>query len=509
MKKFLAAALVLTMLLSLAVVGTSALSPNVDASTWENLELEALYIQSDADIYSDLDDEYLELWWEGEIPEADDAWLMPSTINMRGFAMSPDGRYLYMGQLNGGSGVRGVVVYDTQKCVVTDLYYHYDGEAGSQDVPYSYAKGIVADDRGYVYVGYAFSLNYNLVNLGIAQQQEDGTLEEVALTAVYAFGNPGDAGGIHVGVNGVDVAKVGDSYYCYVMVNYDYDALYCFDVTDPANPKLNKDFGDNGLINFSDDANPVKAAGYTFKEGQYMDVDDDGAIWLVVNTNEGMDGIMKISPNGSSCVEFVELAGVYCVEHEGAFLLCGMKDGSAVVVLDDASYEQIASVPLTAEYGDRVVRILVINDVLFVADAGDDTHANNAVHAAPLTADGQEFFDSLVANFSKSGEEPGEDSSEAESTPVDTDPVDSQPAESKPVESDPVESKPTESDPADSKPAASDSAEGTVAESGSVADSSAASDTKEEASGCGATVLGSVAVLMSAMAAAVVLRKKD
>lgn len=414
MKKFFAAVLVFTLLLSLAIVGTSALSSNVDASTWADVELKALYVQSEGDIFSDLNEDYLEWWWEDEVPESDGEWLLAATINMRGFAMSTDGRYLYMGTLNGGTGIRGVVVYDTQKCVVTDLYYHYDGEeAGLPGSPYSYAKGIVADDRGYVYVGFAFSQNYNLVNLGIAQQMEDGTLEEVALEAVYEFGNPGDLGGIKVGVNGVDVAKVGDKYYCYVMVNYDYDALYCFDVTDPANPKLNEDFGDNGLIAFGDDANPVKGEGFTLMEGQYMDVDDDGTIWLVVNANEGKDGIMKIAPDGSACAEIVELSGVYSVEHEGGFLLCGMKSGASVEVLDDASYENLASVPLTAEYGDRVVRVLVINDVLFVADAGADTTNFNAIHAAPLSAEGQTFFDTLVANLANSGEKETEAITEA------------------------------------------------------------------------------------------------
>ena len=230
------------MMISLASLGVSALSPDVTADTWGTLELQALYVQSGGDIYSDLNDDYFEYWWEDEVPELDN-WSQACTINMRGFGMSTDGRYLYMGTLNGGTGVRGVVVYDTERCVVTDLYYAYDGEAGLEGSPFSYAKGIDADDRGYVYAGFAFSKNYNVVKLGIAQQKEDGTLEEVALESVYEFGEPGDEGGIHVGVNGVAVAKVGDKYYCYVMVNYDYDALYCLDVTDPANPKLNKDFG--------------------------------------------------------------------------------------------------------------------------------------------------------------------------------------------------------------------------------------------------------------------------
>ena len=484
-KTFLCALLCVILLLSAAVVGTSALSADVNADTWGTLELKALYIQSNADIYSDLDEDYFEYWWEDEVPELDN-WFQACTVNMRGFGMSADGRYLYMGTLNGGTGVRGVVVYDTERCVVTDLYYTYDGEAGLEGSPFSYAKGIDADDRGYVYVGFAFSKNYNVVNLGIAQQKEDGTLEEVSLESVYEFGEPGDEGGIHVGVNGVDVAKVGDKYYCYVMVNYDYDALYCLDVTDPANPKLNKDFGTNGCIIFSEPSNTVAGSGFTLKEGQYMDVDDDGTIWLVVNANEGTDGIMKIAPDGSACVEVIELKGIYSVEHEGAFLLCGMKDGSAVVVLDDSSYETVASIPLTADYGDRITRMLVINDVLFVADAGNDSTNFNAVHAAPLTAAGQEFFDKLVANLNRSGED-----TEA--------PTETSDATEAPTETSDVTEAPTE--------APTDAPDGTEAPT-DAPDAGTEAPTEPAKSGCG-SALGFAAVALLTAAAAFVATKKD
>lgn len=97
-----------------------------------------------------------------------------------------------------------------------------------------------------------------------------------------------------------------------------------------------------------------------------------------------------------------------------------------------------------------------------------------------------------------------------DSTPVE--PGDSTPVE--PGESTPVESG-SESTPAGSTPVESGS-ESTPAESDSTKDSAAESktekeeeSTKEEKSGCGATVLGSVAVLLSAAAAAVVLKKKD
>lgn len=488
MKRFVVCLLAVAMLLSLSVVGVSAISADVDASTWPTVELKPLYVQSGADIYSDLNEDYYEYWWEDEVPEMEDSWLQASTINMRGFAMSPDGRYMYMGTLNGGTGIRGAVVYDTQKAIVTDLYYHYDGEVGLDGSPFSYAKGIAADDRGYVYVGFAFSRNYNIVNLGIAQQKDDGTLEEVAFEATFEFGDAGDEGGIHVGVNGVDVAKVGDKYYCYMMINYDYDALYCFDVTDPANPKLNKDFGTNGVIEFSAPSNTVAGAGFTLKEGQYMDVDDDGTIWLVANGNEGTDGIMKLAPDGSACAEVIELKGIYSVEHEGGFLLCGMKDGSSVVVIDDASYETIATIEVPADYGDRVTRMLVINDVLFVCDAGSDSNPLNAVHAAPLSAAGQEFFNQLVENLSHAGEEVTTAAPADETAAPDV-------SETQPVVDEtqaPVE-KETQA------PAADTEEQGTKAP---------AESTPAEKKGCGSTVgVAAVAVLLAA--AAFVARKKD
>ena len=470
-------------LFSLAAVGASAISADVDASSWEGLELQALYVQTGTDIYSDLNKDYFEYWWEDEVPEMDN-WLQAGTINMRGFGMSPDGRYLYMGHLNGGTGVRGVVVYDTEKCMVTDLYYHYDGENGLDGSPFSYAKGIDADDRGYVYVGFAFSKNYNVINLGIAQQMEDGTLEEVALEAAYSFGEAGDEGGIHVGVNGVAVSKVGDKYYCYIMVNYDYDALYCYDVTDPTSPKLNKNFGDKGVIIFSDSSNTVAGSGFTLNEGQYLDVDDDGTIWLVVNSKEGTDGIMKIAPDGSACADVIEMKGIYSVEHEGGFLLCGLKDGSAVVVLDDSSYETVATIPLVEDYGDRVTRMLVVNDVLFVADAGNDTNLFNAVQAAPLSAAGQEFFDKLVANLSQSGSDTDEETTEAPTDAVVTDEV-----------TDEVTDAPADDGDATEAPTDAPATE-------------APTETEAPDEGCGATMaFGAVAVLTAA--AAFVARKKD
>lgn len=489
MKRLLVCSLTVALLLLSASVGISALSPDVDASTWADLELEVLFVQEGGDLYSDMAEDYYEFWWEAESPEMG-SWCQAATINMRGFALSPDGRYAYLGTLNGGTGTRGVVVLDIATGVCTDLYYLYDGDSGLVGSPYSYAKGIAADDRGYVYVGFAYSKNYNIVNLGIAEQKDDGTLEEVWLDAVYEFGAPGDEGGIHVGVNGVDVAHVGDKYYCYVMVNYDHDALYCYDVTDPASPKLNKEFGENGAIVFSEPSNTVAGSGFTLKEGQYLDVDEDGVIWLCVNANEGKDGIMRIAPDGSACVDVIEMKGIYCVEHEGGFLLCGMKDGSAVVVLDDASYETVATIPLTEEYGDRVVRIQVVHDVLFVCDAGSDTTNCNAIHVAPLTADGQAFLEGVVASLNQGAT----DETAAETQAV----TDASEDGTQAVTEETTEASADHTTEVD-ETTADVSADGTSA----VTDATGGD-------GCGSVLaVGSCGLLLSVMAAAVVLRKKD
>ncbi len=298
MKRFLVCLLLVTLMLSFSAVGASAYE--LDAAGWGEVQLHAL-IGHNGDLYSELAEDYFGLWWEEEIPELDGEIVRCSDVNMRGFTMSANGEYAYFGMLNGDNcGVRGVLALDMISGEFTDMYYKHN-EVNANVNPFSYPKGLAADDRGYVYVGFAYSKNFNVLHLGIAQQMEDGTLEEKSYTEVCNFGTPGDETGTNLGVNGVDVVKIDEKYYCYVMANYTHDALYCYDVTDPANPVLNTEFGTDGAIRFSDDPEAVAGDGFTLKEGQYLDVDDDGTIWLVVNSNEGPYGIMRISADGKLC----------------------------------------------------------------------------------------------------------------------------------------------------------------------------------------------------------------
>lgn len=491
MKRLLVCLLTLALLVSVAIVGTSAADYETDPNAWKNVQLHALYAQSGCDIFSDMAEDYYGLWWEDEIPELDGSICLAATINMRGFAVSANSDYAYMGTLNGGSGVRGVVVMDMVSGQVTDLYYHYDTENADANVPFSYAKGIDTDERGYVYVGFAYSKNYNVVNLGIAEQKSDGTLEEKSFTPVCNLGTPGDESGTHVGVNGVDVVKIDDQYYCYVVVNYDHDALYCFNVTDPANPVLNTEFGDGGMIKFADGT--VADDGRTLKEGQYLDVMDDGTIYLCTTFSDGADGIMIIEPDGSACRGVIEMPGVYSIQIVGDFLLCGMKDGTIVDVIDRESGEEVAKIPLFDGHGDRVVRMQVINGVLYVCDAGDDANGVSAIQVGALNDDGLEFIRSVVDALNNPEEETDASTEESQAPGDDTKAPDESNADTK---------APDESN-ADTK-----APEGTDTKNETEADTPAS--TKENSDigkGC-ASVLASGSAIVLLMAAAYVVSKK-
>lgn len=130
-----------------------------------------------------------------------------------------------------------------------------------------------------------------------------------------------------------------------------------------------------------------------------MAVDTDGTLWLCVDFNEGGNGIIKIDPTGINCVGVIEYNGVYSVSHVGKFLLAGMKDGSAIDVLDDSSYEKVASIEVPD--ADRVTRMQVRNDTLYVCGSGSDAMPYNYIYAAPLTSDAQAALDAQAANLNK------------------------------------------------------------------------------------------------------------
>ena len=407
MKKIIPILLCLSMLLTvgIATIPSSALSDSVSDSTWSEIELKALVYQEGEYFFSELNSDYenYDGIWK-EVPEMGGEELQYCQWSMRGFSVTPDGKYALMGHLN-GTTFRGCALFDFATGTVTDVYYRHDSEQDQNiDVgPFSHAKGIAADDRGNVYCGFAFSTNYNLVSLGIAHiNDETKTFEELWEGPVYQFGDkPGDTNGLHVGVNGVEVAKVGEKYYCYLMLNYDYDALYCYDVTDPSKPVLNKDFGTNGCIIFSEDDCQVVGEAGKLDEGYYMAVDSDGVIWLCVKFDNGSKGLMKIAPDGSACAASYLNDNAYSICHAGKYILLGSKSGTVIKVYNDDDMSEIATVKYEEPYGICIVRIQVVDDILFVADGQEsDTGLRNAILVAGLTADAQAKVDSMAKALS-------------------------------------------------------------------------------------------------------------
>ena len=130
MKKMIPLLLCLSMLLTVCAVTvpTAALNDSVNDSTWSEIELKALVYQEGKSFYSALAKGYenYDSGWK-EIRELDDEEREICSINMRGFCVTPDGKYALMGHLN-GSNFRGCALYDFASGAITDVYYRFDSE---------------------------------------------------------------------------------------------------------------------------------------------------------------------------------------------------------------------------------------------------------------------------------------------------------------------------------------------------------------------------------------------
>ncbi len=390
MRRIRAALAAITLLLLALSVAVSASDYETKASAWAGVELRALYVQNDMRLLSDINPDFKADWPLFDVDHAGDA--VTSTVNMRGFALSPDGKFAYMSVLHGGGDkVRGMFVMETMTGKILAYDTRYDGDVCDGALPhFSYPKGLAADERGYVYMGYTLSESYNETYLRIVRQNEDGTLTRVSEIPVCSLGTPGDAGGTKVGINGVDVVDIDGRTLCYVVTNYDHDALYCFDVTDPEKPVLRKDFGENGCRMLS------TLGAYTIDEALYLDVDTDGSVYLAITATDSSGGVAILAPDGRTCRKVIASDNVYSVELVGNFLLCGARTGGTITVLNRQTGRQVTTLSVDDTYGERITRMQITHDVLFVCDAGSVAGVANAVYAAPLSAAGQAFLDEIV-----------------------------------------------------------------------------------------------------------------
>ncbi len=270
-------------------------------------------------------------------------------VQMRAFAVDPNGKYYYGGLLNGGTPTVYQFDINTKEEVCT---YTFDEDPGS------YIKAIATDDRGYVYMGVATPSNTEAVYFAICKE---AGLEEVKWVKIDIPGK--------VGVNGACVWNNNGKYYLYFVTNYETDRIYCYDVTDVSNPVLNTAFG-NGEGGGYVDLNNT----FAMQDANNLAIGTDGMLYMAATTGKGSKGdtVFKIDNKGVGTMATAEVNECFGVCTIGAYLAVCTYEGadSRVVILDQADLSQITEV--SYDDANNFCQLGFVNNRLYMADQGPD-----------------------------------------------------------------------------------------------------------------------------------------
>jgi len=333
---------------------------------------------------------------------------------MRGFAVSPDGTKVFGGFLNPKNS-SAVVMFDTMTGKAAGYYVYYQ----PLDNQTSYPKGLDCDDRGYLYVGLAYTPNNGVANMAVIKYDETDTqtgfLKQVSLTEVVHEADPGT--GAKVGINGLKVKAVGNAYYAYVVVNYDVDYLYRFNVTIPEEPVLDRSFGTDGRILLQSDEFKIEEKNIT--EAQYMDVDDSGIIYVCVNTASG-EYIATFTDDGKSLLGAYSQRKAYCpLVLDDRILVSSQNSPNEIVVYKLPSFEKVSEftineantvIPggsnidhISQDQVNSICNIKIGGGCLFFGDQCATTGDVDQIFLTAITDQGKEFeaavFASIEATF--------------------------------------------------------------------------------------------------------------
>lgn len=311
---------------------------------------------------------------------------------MRGMAISQDGKYMFGGFLNpNGSSAIEMWEIATGK-IVTGIQFIQPENSKS-----SYPKGLATDDRGYLYAALAYNPNNTKADLAVYDYADN--LKLLSHTTI-ATTSPD----VKTGVNGITVQNLGGVYYAYIIVNYDVDYLVRVNVTDPANPFLDTSFGVNGLIDLQKEP-------FNLKEGNYLDVDTDGTIYLGCQTNSDKL-LMVISADGSLVLNQVSHPTAYGVALWGDYVFVTTQKTGKVGIYDKTYLAPVAQIEVTVDNiqlpidrDDILVNggvssfcnVAIVNDILFLGDQSDGASGLDQIFAVGLTADAA----AKVATYSK------------------------------------------------------------------------------------------------------------
>ncbi len=312
---------------------------------------------------------------------------------MRGFAVAPDGSYVFGGYLNPGN-TSAVEMFDGKTGKLAGTYVHTEADGSS----ISYPKGLACDDRGYLYVGLASRSNKAFATLDVVKYDEKGSDGWLKCVSSQIFITTDE--NTKTGINGVAVREIAGKYYLYVIVNYDVDFLYRFDVTDPTAPVIDTTFADNGRID-------LQKAPFNLKEGNYLDVDEDGTIYMGYTGSDA--GFMVISEDGKRVINTVKQNKGYAVKLWGNYILVSSQSGpTCLCIYDKATLSLIATINFDANNVsdtcdafafsgmNSIVGMYVANDVLYVCDQGANGGVDQVL-IAPLTDVGKPIVEAYVS----------------------------------------------------------------------------------------------------------------
>ncbi len=274
---------------------------------------------------------------------------------MRGFAVSKDGKYYYAGFLQQD---RHVSKYDASTgerlCdFLCDVEHELIANSGE-----SYPKGLAADNRGLLFVGITHP---NTGYITIMCLNED--MKPVAQHTEDISGETGKTG-----INGIATQKIGDKILLYVLTCYNTDTIRCYDVTDVTDIKLYNEFGANGVIDYND------LTGSNADPG-YIAVDTDGNIYITyLKDGAGFSKgshVAKLSPDGKTLVKETEVAEAYgiCTAGEYLFVSTSNDENSQVHVLNKDDMTEVCTLKCEAQKY-KLSGIGYANDTLYVGDHG-------------------------------------------------------------------------------------------------------------------------------------------
>lgn len=287
-----------------------------------------------------------------------------SGFQMRGFAVSSDGKYIYGGFLQ---NYRHVSKYDAATGEHIGEYApeiendDYDGVVASNNYP----KGLAVDCRGYLFVGITHDVpNTSYISIACVDTTVDseGYMKEVSYITE-------DMNTTRVGINGIAAQKIGDKILLYVVTCYNKDTLRCYDVTDVANIQLYSGFGNNGVVDYNELTGSQSDPGY-------ITVDVDGYIYMCYKQDSSAfskgSHVMKIDTDGKSVVNQVAVREAYGICTAGDYLFVSTYDGpkSKIVVLNKSDLSSVAELAYEDQFCD-LSGCGYGGDRLFIGDHGD------------------------------------------------------------------------------------------------------------------------------------------